>query len=65
MMPADHSLQNTTILDLAPTILKFFGITPPAYMSGRTLEELCCSELACGQPAASPPSEAIALTQAQ
>jgi predicted dehydrogenase/predicted AlkP superfamily phosphohydrolase/phosphomutase len=33
-------LGDTSILDLAPTILTFFGITPPAYMGGKALGEL-------------------------
>jgi hypothetical protein len=33
-------LVGTSILDLAPTILSYFGITPPNYMNGRVLSEL-------------------------
>jgi predicted AlkP superfamily phosphohydrolase/phosphomutase len=33
-------LDGTSILDLAPTILSHFGITPPDYMDGRVLTQL-------------------------
>ena len=38
-------LEGTSILDLAPTILTHFGITPPAYMRGKILNELRSSEV--------------------
>jgi predicted AlkP superfamily phosphohydrolase/phosphomutase len=37
---AGQVLRDTSILDLAPTILSYFGITPPAYMEGRVLDDL-------------------------
>jgi predicted AlkP superfamily phosphohydrolase/phosphomutase len=37
---AGQVLKGTTILDLAPTILTLLGITPPAHMEGRVLNEL-------------------------
>jgi predicted AlkP superfamily phosphohydrolase/phosphomutase len=40
-IPAGRALKGTSILDLAPTILTYFGITPPAYMEGKVLDELC------------------------
>jgi predicted AlkP superfamily phosphohydrolase/phosphomutase len=33
-------LSDTSVLDLAPTILTYFGIAPPDYMSGKVLHEL-------------------------
>src|SRR5262249_40121693 len=33
-------LDGASILDLAPTILAYFGITPPGYMKGRVLNQL-------------------------
>jgi predicted dehydrogenase/predicted AlkP superfamily phosphohydrolase/phosphomutase len=36
------NLEGTSILDLAPTILTHFGITPPGYMEGKALQELRC-----------------------
>jgi hypothetical protein len=33
-------LNGTSILDLAPTILDYLGVTPPAYMTGKVLDEL-------------------------
>jgi predicted dehydrogenase/predicted AlkP superfamily phosphohydrolase/phosphomutase len=39
-IPPGQVLKGTSILDLAPTILSYFGITPPAYMQGRVLHEL-------------------------
>jgi predicted AlkP superfamily phosphohydrolase/phosphomutase len=39
-IPAGHVLKGTSILDLAPTVLTYFGITPPAFMKGRVLDEL-------------------------
>jgi hypothetical protein len=33
-------LNGSSILDLAPTILSYFGITPPGYMTGKVREEL-------------------------
>lgn len=39
-IPAGQVLNGTSILDLAPTILTYFGITPPDYMHGKVLEEL-------------------------
>ncbi|HSE87962.1 MAG TPA: alkaline phosphatase family protein [Candidatus Binatia bacterium] len=34
-------LNGVSILDLAPTILTYFGITPPDYMGGKVLDDLC------------------------
>ena len=42
-IPAGQVLRSTSILDLAPTILTYFGITPPEYMEGKVLKELRCS----------------------
>jgi predicted AlkP superfamily phosphohydrolase/phosphomutase len=39
-VPARAGLSETSILDLAPTILTYFGITPPEYMQGKVLTEL-------------------------
>jgi predicted AlkP superfamily phosphohydrolase/phosphomutase len=39
-IPAGEVLKDASILDLAPTILTYFGITPPAYMEGKVLDEL-------------------------
>jgi predicted AlkP superfamily phosphohydrolase/phosphomutase len=39
-VPHGKILDGTSILDLAPTILTYFGITPPDYMNGRVLSEL-------------------------
>jgi predicted AlkP superfamily phosphohydrolase/phosphomutase len=37
---AGKVLKGTSILDLAPTILAYFGITPSAHMEGKVLDEL-------------------------
>jgi predicted dehydrogenase/predicted AlkP superfamily phosphohydrolase/phosphomutase len=37
---AGRVLQGSSIRDLAPTILTYFGITTPDYMSGKVLDEL-------------------------
>jgi predicted AlkP superfamily phosphohydrolase/phosphomutase len=37
---AGRVLNDTSILDLAPTILKFFNITVPDYMTGKALNAL-------------------------
>jgi predicted AlkP superfamily phosphohydrolase/phosphomutase len=37
-IPAGHVLKATSILDIAPTLLTHFGITPPAYMEGKLLD---------------------------
>ena len=37
---AEQSLREPASLDLAPTILTYFGITPPDYMEGKVLDEL-------------------------
>jgi predicted dehydrogenase/predicted AlkP superfamily phosphohydrolase/phosphomutase len=42
-VPQGKVLDGTSILDLAPTILTHFGITPPKYMEGTVLNELSCS----------------------
>jgi hypothetical protein len=39
-VPAGHVLKDSTILDLAPSILRFFGIPRPQYMTGSALEQL-------------------------
>ena len=39
-IPAGQILKGTSILDLAPTIFTYFGITPPAHMEGKVLNEL-------------------------
>jgi predicted AlkP superfamily phosphohydrolase/phosphomutase len=39
-IPAGRVLKGTSILDLAPTLLAYFGIKPPAYMDGRVLSGL-------------------------
>jgi predicted dehydrogenase/predicted AlkP superfamily phosphohydrolase/phosphomutase len=41
-VPRGNILDATNILDLAPTILTHFGITPPGYMEGKVLQELRC-----------------------
>jgi predicted AlkP superfamily phosphohydrolase/phosphomutase len=40
-IPGANVLKDTSILDLAPTMLNFFGIAPPDYMAGKMLGELC------------------------
>jgi predicted AlkP superfamily phosphohydrolase/phosphomutase len=47
-IPEGKILDGTSILDLAPTILTRFDITPPDYMRGRVLSELghCANEAA-------------------
>jgi hypothetical protein len=40
-VPHGNVLEGTKILDLAPTILAYFGVTPPDYMEGTALGELC------------------------
>ena len=40
-VPRGNILDGTSILDLAPTVLSHFGITPPDYMEGEVLSELC------------------------
>jgi hypothetical protein len=39
-IPAGKVLKGTSILDLAPTILSYFGIAPAGYMQGAVLREL-------------------------
>jgi predicted dehydrogenase/predicted AlkP superfamily phosphohydrolase/phosphomutase len=39
-VPKGNTLNGTSILDLAPTILTYFDITPPDYMSGKVLTQL-------------------------
>ena len=41
-VPHGNVLEGTSILDLAPTILTHFGITPPDHMNGKVLDELRC-----------------------
>ena len=48
-VPRGHTLEGTSILDLAPTILTHFGITPPDYMSGNPLGALPASAKEPGQ----------------
>jgi predicted AlkP superfamily phosphohydrolase/phosphomutase len=43
-IPQGKILNGASILDLAPTILAYFGITPPDYMGGKVLGELRCSD---------------------
>jgi predicted AlkP superfamily phosphohydrolase/phosphomutase len=40
-VPRGNILDGASILDLAPTILSHFGITPPDYMEGKVLSESC------------------------
>jgi predicted AlkP superfamily phosphohydrolase/phosphomutase len=42
-VPAGQVLQGSSILDLAPTVLDFFGIAAPAYMPGKVLGDLRAS----------------------
>ena len=42
-VPQGKVIEGTRILDLAPTILAYFGVTPPDYMEGTALGELCDS----------------------
>jgi predicted dehydrogenase/predicted AlkP superfamily phosphohydrolase/phosphomutase len=39
-VPRGNMLDGASILDLAPTILTHFGITPPDYMQGKVLNQL-------------------------
>lgn len=39
-VPRGHAVGGSSILDLAPTILTYFDIDPPAYMKGNALGEL-------------------------
>jgi hypothetical protein len=39
-IPAGKVLKGTSILDLAPTILSYFGIAPAGYMQGAVMREL-------------------------
>jgi predicted dehydrogenase/predicted AlkP superfamily phosphohydrolase/phosphomutase len=43
-VPQGNVIVGTSILDLAPTILSFFGITPPDYMGGKVLTGLRSGE---------------------
>jgi predicted AlkP superfamily phosphohydrolase/phosphomutase len=47
---AAKALSGSNILDLAPTILSFFGLTPPAHMKGRVLAALCASGTSGTEP---------------
>jgi predicted AlkP superfamily phosphohydrolase/phosphomutase len=40
-IPRGERLEGAHILDLAPTLLSRFGITPPVYMDGKALTPLC------------------------
>ena len=40
-IPQGAVIEGAGILDLAPTILTYFGIEPPEYLDGKALSELC------------------------
>ena len=40
-VPPEKTLEGSSILDLAPTILSHFGVEVPHYMPGKVLAELC------------------------
>jgi predicted AlkP superfamily phosphohydrolase/phosphomutase len=40
-VPQGKVLEGTSNLDLAPTLLSYFGVERPEYMDGRALSELC------------------------
>lgn len=43
-VPRGRTLEGASILDLAPSILRYFGVDPPAHMDGRVLDEIGSAE---------------------
>ena len=44
-VPRGRNVPNASIMDLAPTMLAYFGVTPPVYMEGKVLEEIASCQI--------------------